>query len=354
MSRSGNSLWGGLFFWWVIGLWLHDWLNNVPSVIFWIAYGATVVCGGYALALGGRMIENVRERNRKRSEAGLACKHGIKGGETRDLCATCKAERIQREKEYEIEHLQRERRKQLELAAAKLRTEEHVRLTKARMHKLEFLMSLSPAQFEDAVAMMYRQLGYVVSQTAISNDFGRDAIISRDGNKYLVECKRYAADMPIGRPSLQKFYAAMVGDKADGGFFVTTSSFAHTAVNYAQDTNITCIDGRALSVLMLQAYPNDGDSSYTILCCECGQNVTFDLNKSEHERLCPNGHTIVNDLDTELMSPSLVAGVPTCSKCGKKMRIVLGRRGKFWGCSAYPRCRSIRPYRGLEQVAAAH
>ncbi len=216
------------------------------------------------------------------------------------------------------------------------------------MHKLEFLMSLSPAQFEDAIAIMYRQLGYAVTQTAISNDFGRDAIVNKEGKKYLVECKRYAVDVPIGRPALQKFYAAMVGDKADGGFFITTSTFAHTAVRYAKDTNITCIDGRALSVLMLQAYPNDSESLYRVLCCECGEKIMFDLNKPAQEKLCRNGHKLLNDLDAELFSPSLVAGIPVCSRCGKKMRIVTGRRGKFWGCSGYPKCRSIKPYRSFE------
>src|SRR5207244_9836062 len=113
----------------------------------------------------------------------------------------------------------------------------------------------------------------------------------------------------IGRPALQKFYAAMIGDKDDGGFFITTCTFAHTAVKYAKDTNITCIDERALSVLMRQAYPNESESSYRVLCCDCGEKVTFDLSKSERETLCSNTHKIVNDLDTELMSPSLVAGI---------------------------------------------
>src|SRR5437660_6128198 len=151
--------------------------------------------------------------------------------------------------------------------------------------------------------------------------------------------------MLIGRPALQKFYAAIIGDKADRGFFITTSSFAHTAIKYAKETNITCIDGKALSVLMLQAYPNENESLYSMLCCECGEKVTFDLNKTESEKFCSHNHRITSDLDIELMSPTLVMGIPTCSRCGKKMRIISGHRGKFWGCSGYPKCRSIKPFR---------
>jgi hypothetical protein len=185
----------------------------------------------------------------------------------------------------------------------------------------------------------------------MSNDFGRDAILLKGGKKYLVECKRYGADMLIGRPQLQKFYAAIIGDKADGGFFITTSNFAHTAVKYAKETNIECIDGKALSVLMQQAYPSENESLYSMLCCERGEKVTFDLNKAEREKFCANNHQISNDLDIELMSPSLVQGIPVCPKCGKKMRIVAGYHRKFWGCSGYPKCRSTKPYRAVETAA---
>jgi DNA topoisomerase-1 len=33
----------------------------------------------------------------------------------------------------------------------------------------------------------------------------------------------------------------------------------------------------------------------------------------------------------------------TCEKCGKAMRVRVGRYGKFLGCSGYPECSNIRP-----------
>jgi restriction system protein len=348
MKRSDSGLWGGLFWWWVIGIWVHAWLKEVSSVLFWIAYAATVAIGGYLIFLVAKLIAQIRERRRLRLEATKPCEHGVKGGETRQLCPTCAGKRIERENEYALQRAAEQNREQLKSLATTLRTEEHVRLAKARLHQLEFLLSLSPSQFEDAIALMYRQLGYEVKQTPMSNDFGRDAILTKEGKKHLVECKRYSAEMLIGRPALQKFYAAIIGDKADGGFFITTSNFAHTAVKYAQETNITCIDGKALSVLMLQAYPSTNESLYSMLCHECGDKVAFDLNSFEKETICRNNHQITNDVDVELMTPNLVMGIPTCPRCGKKMRIVSGYRGTFWGCSGYPKCLSTKPFRKVE------
>lgn len=35
-----------------------------------------------------------------------------------------------------------------------------------------------------------------------------------------------------------------------------------------------------------------------------------------------------------------------CPKCGNKMYIRNGSRGKFLGCSNYPECKGTKPYKG--------
>ena len=61
-------------------------------------------------------------------------------------------------------------------------------------------------------------MGYDVEQTPYTNDGGRDAVAQKDGRVFLIECKRYAADRTVGRPELQKLFAAMTEANADGGF----------------------------------------------------------------------------------------------------------------------------------------
>jgi ssDNA-binding Zn-finger/Zn-ribbon topoisomerase 1 len=36
--------------------------------------------------------------------------------------------------------------------------------------------------------------------------------------------------------------------------------------------------------------------------------------------------------------------LPLCPKCGAKMRLVSGKRGKFYGCTYFPECNGTRPH----------
>jgi hypothetical protein len=122
---------------------------GVRPIVFWIPY---LVVSWIIASVAKKLIAAIRERHQQRQEANRSCTHGIKGGETRRRCPTCVQALIAREKEYELEHARRQKLAELGSAATALRTEEHARLTKARLHKLAFLTSLSPAQFEDAIA----------------------------------------------------------------------------------------------------------------------------------------------------------------------------------------------------------
>lgn len=39
------------------------------------------------------------------------------------------------------------------------------------------------------------------------------------------------------------------------------------------------------------------------------------------------------------MSDHMLPAEYPCPRCGSPLRLRRGRRGEFWGCSAYPRCR---------------
>jgi len=210
------------------------------------------------------------------------CPHGIRNGSIKNLCPECKA--INEENN---------RRSVIRYEASKLKSEESQRLSILRLSNINNLKALSPQQFEDAVSEMYQRLGYKVYQTPYSNDGGKDAIMWKDGKKYLLECKRY--DNPIGRPPLQKFFAAIIEEKAYLGYFVTTSTFTDTAYEYAKKSRIKLINGNSLSKLMREAYPeNSSEYLYKQMCLECGQIVLFSLDVEEN-KTCPNGHTVIKE-----------------------------------------------------------
>lgn len=165
----------------------------------------------------------------------------------------------------------------------------------------DFLLSLSPQEFEAEVARLFRKLCYAVKLTPYSNDRGKDAIATKDGKKYVIECKRYAKDKRIGRPALQKFFAAMHEEQATKGFFVTTSAFADTAISYAKVNNIELVDATALISLMNEALgtPVEADN-FQAICLECGEVLIFSLSKNEVEKSCRCG-CLVNKDDSRVV-----------------------------------------------------
>lgn len=285
-----------------------------------------------------------RHRRHEQHESKEPCLHGIPGGKTRDRCVVCVREHEEENSRREQKEQEHQKLQRIKETADALRHEEFKRLAKDRVSRIDFLMSGTPRQFEDTVATMFEKLGYSVKQTPYSNDRGRDAIATKGGKKVLIECKRYEENNLVGRPALQKFYAAIMEDKADKGFFVTTSRFTRTALeyDYVQSNIIELIDGEILANMMIRAFPNSNDAErYKVICLQCGCEVIFDLLAGETEKPCHNNHIVNNDLHLEMLSLKLVSDKLYCKKCGREMRRVHGRRGDFWGCTGYPGCRFI-------------
>ncbi|BDR85080.1 hypothetical protein OPLHCY645_14450 [Clostridium tetani] len=58
----------------------------------------------------------------------------------------------------------------------------------------------------------------------------------------------------MGRPEIQKFIGALVGQGAKKGIFITTSTFSKEAISYldkSNDMKIVLIDGQQLSEYMI-------------------------------------------------------------------------------------------------------
>lgn len=245
------------------------------------------------------------------------CPHTIRGGLKLQRCPQCvselkkqellqeeqakaaaekkKLEEEQRRREQERQRREQERRTELIRQASVLANEERKRISSNLLRLHETLLSLPSESFEDVVAELFRKNGYDVTQTPYVNDGGKDALAYKYGEKSLIECKRWGIDKKVGRPDLQKFFAAMVEETASKGFFVTTSSFSQPAIEYATAHNIELIDSSKLVAMMQEAYPQNGSSlSVRQVCIECGEIVTFSIStdKDEEKVTCPNLHTV--------------------------------------------------------------
>lgn len=124
---------------------------------------------------------------------------------------------------------------------------------------LDTILTKTPMAFERLVVELLQKMGYggAVEKagrvTQYSKDGGIDGEIYEDvlglGRIY-IQAKRYQKSNTIGRPDIQSFAGALLGDNANKGVFITTSKFSADAIIYAQNLSnarIVLIDGQKLA-----------------------------------------------------------------------------------------------------------
>lgn len=120
-----------------------------------------------------------------------------------------------------------------------------------------YLLSLSPDQFEDAIARLLPFLGYQdVQRVGGAGDLGADIVCSdADGRRVVVQCKRFAPGNNVTSPNIQQFFGMLVHHGAHFGLYVTTSGFTKSAADLAAARDIRTIDGAELAALFA-AHPD--------------------------------------------------------------------------------------------------
>jgi len=123
------------------------------------------------------------------------------------------------------------------------------------------IMACSPAFFERLVVELMVKMGYggslreAAQIVGKSGDGGVDGIIKEDKlglDVIYIQAKRWEGT--VGRPEIQKFAGALLGQKARKGIFITTSTFTKDAREYAVnlEAKLILIDGERLADLMIQ------------------------------------------------------------------------------------------------------
>lgn len=126
---------------------------------------------------------------------------------------------------------------------------------------LSTIKSISSSRFESLVVDLLVKMGYggsfkeAAQVVGKSGDAGIDGIIKEDKlglDVIYIQAKKWEG--VVGRPEIQKFAGALLGQKAKKGIFITTSSFTNDAKNYVQniDAKIILIDGLRLTELMIE------------------------------------------------------------------------------------------------------
>lgn len=182
---------------------------------------------------------------------------------------------------------------------------------------IESIRKLSWRRFEELVGEAYRRQGYRVAENGSSGpDGGVDLVISKDGKKYLVQCKQWR-NQKVGVKVVREIFGLLTADGANGAIVISSGSFTDEARDFARGKHLELVDGAGLAAMIAG------------IQCE------------------PRCVRIAQGNDTKPSAPVS----PTCPACGKEMILRTARKGsqagqKFWGCSGFPKCRTTQTYTG--------
>jgi restriction system protein len=149
--------------------------------------------------------------------------------------------------------------------------------------------------FERLVGALFRQRGFeVVELGGNGPDGGVDLVLTRDGKRYLAQCKHWKA-WEVGVAIVRELNGVLAAQKAHGGYVVTGGRFTRDAMAFADSCGIKLIDGLHLEKL-IKPPPEDA--------------------------------TVDN---------------PRCPDCGSAMVEKVANQGQFkgqpfWSCTKFPKC----------------
>jgi restriction system protein len=178
---------------------------------------------------------------------------------------------------------------------------------------------MSWQEFELLVGEAYRRKGYKVTETAGGADGGIDLVLTKAGERTLVQCKHWRSRR-VGVKVIRELYGVMVANGAEYGDVVASGEYTQEAKKFASANHIELINGKRLTGMIRSA-----------------QQPAMNTAKKNTD-LPPYN------------SPMLVAAKnPICPKCNAQMVKRTAKRGdnvgkSFWGCSSFPKCRGIKPF----------
>ena len=176
---------------------------------------------------------------------------------------------------------------------------------------LDVLHAIEWKRFELLCAKYYEAVGFKSETLRCGADGGIDVKLFKiDPTKPMavVQCKAWNTTQ-VGVKEIRELLGVMAHEKVSRGIFITTSRYTKDAVEFAAANPIQLIDGQGF-LGKIQALPDEAKAALL-------------------------GFAMEGDYRT-----------PTCPSCGIKMTTRNSRRGPFWGCIHYPRCRSTIPFSG--------
>jgi restriction system protein len=170
---------------------------------------------------------------------------------------------------------------------------------------LEALRAMEWKRFELLCAGYYEAKGFQSKTLRCGADGGIDVKLFRvDPDKPIavVQCKAWNV-YSVGVKEIRELLGVMAHEKVDRGVFITTATYTQDALSFGAANPIHLIDGAAFVTKLRDLSPQHQDALLEM--------------------------ALQGDYKT-----------PTCPSCGIKMIKRDGKRGPFFGCENFPRCKT--------------
>jgi restriction system protein len=109
-------------------------------------------------------------------------------------------------------------------------------------------------QFEHYLSELFHSQGYKVHVTPAAGDYGADLILSKDGEKIVIQAKRYSKN--VGIKSVQEVAGAKTYYQATEAWVVTNSFFTKAAKELASKLDVTLVNREELITYILKMNPH--------------------------------------------------------------------------------------------------
>ena len=119
---------------------------------------------------------------------------------------------------------------------------------KIEFYTLSQLNFLTGEEFEKCLKSLFEKMGFEVSLTRATGDFGADLILKRRGKKFLVQAKRYSEI--VGVKAVQEVISAREHYKIYRALVVSNNSFSAEAKQLANESGVNLIGGEKLEFLL--------------------------------------------------------------------------------------------------------
>lgn len=109
-----------------------------------------------------------------------------------------------------------------------------------QFYTIEYIDSLDGFEFEDYLDGLFKSYGYTCEELPYTNDYGADLIISKGGDRIVIQAKNYSGN--VGNKAVQEVISAKSYYKCEVAMVITNSQFTRNAIEMAKNTDVILID----------------------------------------------------------------------------------------------------------------